>query len=616
MLTAPIPANEDARLRLLRSLAVLDTPPEESFDRITRLVAQVLHVPIALVSLVDDQRQWFKSRVGLNACETSRDVSFCAHALGGTQLLQVEDALDDLRFNDNPLVLGDPHIRFYAGVPLRSSEGLVLGTLCALDTQPRALTSAEESALTDLARMAERELIQREAARDTQQVQEHSHRALVLSEARFSTIFQQTPTGTAIVDLQGRFVEVNPMLCEIVGYSAQALQSTTFQALTHPDDLAPDLALVAELLGGARDSYSLEKRYIHRNGALLWVSISVSLVRDHQSEPLHYILVVQDINARKQSEAMLNDYQAELERRVQQRTADLERSRETLQTITDNMPILIAQVDRDLCYRFNNEVYRQIFGVDPASLRGQPLARVLRPELYAELLPYFRQALSGERVSLDNVCYSLEQERVWSASYIPEVLNGEVIGFYIMSQDITERKRAERLMHDQAMLDPLTNLPNRRALQGRLDQALAPAHGARAPFAIFFMDLDGFKAVNDKHGHEAGDELLKQVAQRLRDTVRRDDFVCRLAGDEFVVLANGVPDSSICSRIAESICQALHTPFCLSEGSVTIGTSAGIVLCPADSPAGPEALLASADAAMYQAKRRGRNGYSFADLAV
>jgi diguanylate cyclase (GGDEF)-like protein/PAS domain S-box-containing protein len=614
MLIAPLPANEAARLRLLKHLQLLDTPPEESFDRITRVVAEMLQVPIALVSLIDENRQWFKSRIGVDVCETPRDIAFCAHALPEADMLVIEDTLADARFADNPLVAGAPFVRFYAGVPLRSHDGLVLGTLCAIDIRPRTLSPGAAAALRDLARTVEREIFQRAATMDTRLVQEQDRRTLALSEARFSTVFQRSPTGKALVDLQGRFIDVNPRLCDITGYDAETLLQKTFAEITHPDDLEQDLRLVAELMVDRRQSFSMEKRYLRQDGSWIWVQISVSLVRDEAGAPVHLIAVIQDIADRKRAEALQRDYQSELERRVRERTAALAASREMLQTITDNLPVLIAHIDRDLRYTFNNDMYRQVFGVDTAALTGKPLASVLRPELYQELLPYFRRALAGERVTCDNVRYSLSQPRVWSGTYVPEVRDGEVVGFYVMSQDVTERKRAEKLMHDKAMLDPLTGLPNRRALQEKMDQSfhVSGASGDDgAGLALFFMDLDGFKGVNDSHGHEAGDALLKQVAQRIRQVVRQQDFVSRLAGDEFVVVAEHIPVAA-CERVAESICAALARPFLLGDVTVGIGTSIGIALRAPGSQINTAQLLSEADAAMYEAKRRGRNRHCFA----
>ena len=154
------PDNETQRLEALRRLNILDTPPEERFDRLTRLARRMFDVPIALVSLVDEDRQWFKSRAGLDATETSREISFCGHSILSGDIFMVPDTLSDDRFSDNPLVSGPPDIRFYAGCPLRCyPDGQRLGTLCLIDTKPRSLDQEDLAALKDLAELAERELV-------------------------------------------------------------------------------------------------------------------------------------------------------------------------------------------------------------------------------------------------------------------------------------------------------------------------------------------------------------------------------------------------------------------------------------------------------------------------
>lgn len=152
------PAGEAERLAELRSLGLLDSEFEERFDRVTRLAQRLFDVPIAMVSLVDEDRQWFKSRQGLDATETSRDVSFCGHAILGDEVLHVPDAAADPRFADNPLVTGDPSIRFYAGFPILGPRGAKLGTLCIIGREPRDLSEDDALSLRDLAEMVEREI--------------------------------------------------------------------------------------------------------------------------------------------------------------------------------------------------------------------------------------------------------------------------------------------------------------------------------------------------------------------------------------------------------------------------------------------------------------------------
>jgi len=154
--TPQSPEGEAHRLATLRCLRILDTPSEERCDRITRLACRLLEVPIALVSLVDSDRQWFKSRQGLDACETSREISFCGHAILDDALLHIPDTHLDERFRDNPLVVGEPKIRFYVGCPLKAPDGSRVGTLCAIDREPRDISPADLASLTDLAELANR----------------------------------------------------------------------------------------------------------------------------------------------------------------------------------------------------------------------------------------------------------------------------------------------------------------------------------------------------------------------------------------------------------------------------------------------------------------------------
>ena len=204
------PDGEAARLDALQALRVLDTPAEERFDRLTRLARRLFNVPIALVSLVDAQRQWFKSRAGLSISETPRDVSFCDHTIRGDDLLIVPDALLDERFAASPLVLGDPYVRFYAGCPLRSPNGQRIGTLCIIDRQPRQLDDDDRDALRDLAAVVERELAAVElATRDAlTSVSNRRGFAMLADQSLRFCRRQQAPLALVYLDLD-RFKHVN-----------------------------------------------------------------------------------------------------------------------------------------------------------------------------------------------------------------------------------------------------------------------------------------------------------------------------------------------------------------------------------------------------------------------
>ena len=169
---AAIPKNEIKRLKVLWQYDVLDTVPEEVFDDLTDLAAHICEAPMALISLVDENRQWFKSKVGLSLKETTRDISFCAHAILSDELLLISDASKDPRFRDNPLVTGPQRIRFYAGAPLITPDGHALGTLCVLDKKPRKLRSEQEKALRVLARHVVTQLELRRHARELVEVRE------------------------------------------------------------------------------------------------------------------------------------------------------------------------------------------------------------------------------------------------------------------------------------------------------------------------------------------------------------------------------------------------------------------------------------------------------------
>lgn len=212
------PRNEGERLEALRRLDILDTPPEERFDRITRTASRALGVPMALVSLIDDDRQWFKSRRGLDATETPRDISFCGHAILGDEILVTPDAQTDPRFSDNPLVTGAPHIRFYAGCPVRDPDGMSLGTLCVLDTESRLFDDEQLAMLRDLAAMVEHELVAVELLSEVRE-REKVEGELRVVTSRLHALVSNLSAGVLFENQERRVRYANQAFCDLFGVS-------------------------------------------------------------------------------------------------------------------------------------------------------------------------------------------------------------------------------------------------------------------------------------------------------------------------------------------------------------------------------------------------------------
>lgn len=322
-MAVPLPPDEFERLQLLHSLQILDTPPEPIFDQITRLAAHVLDVPIALISLMDAERQWFKSCIGIDAAETPREQAFCAHTILQSEPMIVPDAKIDDRFCNNPFVTDSPNIRFYAGVPIRSMAGLALGTLCAIDDEPRQLSPTQLAAMRDLADIAAKEVHQRETLVLARAQVDKSRIILEKSEARFRSMFELAAVGIALVAPDGSFISVNDALCQIVGYKADELVRLTFKDITHPDDLSSDLALLRQLTNSEITNYQMEKRYRHKNGDYFWIGLNLTKKIDDNGKLEYFVAIIRNIHKRKIAEEALAHLQRDLEKKVVERTAEL-----------------------------------------------------------------------------------------------------------------------------------------------------------------------------------------------------------------------------------------------------------------------------------------------------
>ena len=307
-------SEESHRITRLRDLLILDSGPEPVFDSIVKLASDVCGVPIALVSLIDTERQWFKANVGLPGLnETPRDLAFCAHAIQDDALFEVPDATRDARFSENPLVTGNPDIRFYAGAPLVLDGGVRVGTLCVIDRQARQLDASQRNMLTALARIAtqalqsRRDLIQRAAS-----VRSEYEQKVADSEARYRAIVEAQAELVSLTQADGTLVFVNTAYASCFGKTPQEMMGQNlFDFITSQDRPA-----VAAQLGQVWESgqgQSNVNRMLAQDGSLRWVAWTNTLQRDVQGRPLLHS-VGRDVTDRKQVELALEDSQAMLAR--------------------------------------------------------------------------------------------------------------------------------------------------------------------------------------------------------------------------------------------------------------------------------------------------------------
>ena len=419
--------------------------------------------------------------------------------------------------------------------------------------------------------------------------------ALRESEARFRLTFELAGSGIAHVSLDGRFLRVNRSLCAILGYSDKELLERTVKELSHPEDRDKSDAERARVRSGELESTRLQKRYLRKDGATVWVDLSVALVRDAEGKPLYEIAVFDDDTERKKAESALRE------------------SVDKLRLFADNVPSMTVSYDENLRCLFANRRYADFFGISPANIIGKHLREIVGEQDYREIEVHFAQVLQGHPVTYQRTRRLPDGEpRYIEVKLLPHVGDrGKVLGCFAVTTDITEHKLTEERIQRVAHHDGLTGLPNQLLFNDRLSQAISLAKRDSRQFALLYLDLDKFKPVNDALGHSAGDELLKAVATRIRQLVRESDTVARVGGDEFTVILRDIARREEAETVARKIIAAVATPFQLGsqKHSVGIGTSIGIAIYPADAR-DADGLVKAADSAMYSAKQTG-NSFRF-----
>lgn len=714
---------ERQRQRALDELHILDTPPEAGFDELTRLASLYFDAPMALVSLIDRDRQWFKSRVGVDVLQTARDIAFCNAAIGSHEVMVVDDARADARFADSPLVVGEFGIRFYAGAPLISREGHALGTLCVMDHIPRSFNAEQREILASLSRQV---IAQMELRWEHERLQ-HSQVELKMAKFQLELVLKGTNDGWWDRDLVKGETYFSERTLEMLGHDLRDFppQRDLSQVLFPEADLQHINQVFRDAVKGGNERFSVELHLLHKDGHHVPVMCRGYITRDETGWATRISGMVTDLSEFKRSQKAQQESQ-ESYRQLFENSMDgvilgraedgaifainraacdmLGRSEEEvirggrkifLDMEDPRVTRLFAQRARDGFVRgemnflradgkpFECEVSSVLYKGADGKLLASTLFRnvsarkraeaelriaasafeshegifvcdaewtILRVNrAFTKITGYTeeetlgkspRQLLGTEHS--DSTFYiemakSLHETGIWhgevwdrnkDGSVYPVWLivtalkgeDGEVTHYVTTMTEISDRKKAEEEIRHLAFYDSLTSLPNRRLLLDRLGQALNTSSRHKRKGALLYLDLDNFKVLNDTRGHDMGDQLLKQVAQRLVSCVREGDTVARLGGDEFVVMLLDLDEDSYAAAaqveiVGEKIQEALNQPYHLGHLTFLSTPSIGVTLF-GEQKESTEELLKRADLAMYEAKAAGRNTMRFFDAGM
>ncbi|WP_300112400.1 EAL domain-containing protein [Rhodoferax sp.] len=423
-----------------------------------------------------------------------------------------------------------------------------------------------------------------------------NNQAVADSEAMFRAVFDNAAIGIAQLAPDGSFMQVNQQFCELIGYTREELLSPgfDFKKITYPQDLPNQWLHIQRLFEHQEDHYSLEKRYVHKNGQLVWAHLAAKLVRDALGQPRYFIAAVTDISQRKAAD------------QAQQLAASVfSHAREG---------IMITDVDGTIIDV--NAAFTRITGYSHKEAVGQT----------PHLLDSGRQTPTYYAVMWENIkTHGHWYGEIWNRRKNGEVFaemqtisavrdeQGEVKHFVALFSDITALKLHEQQLERLAHFDALTGLPNRVLLADRLKQAMHNVQRRGELLAVVYLDLDGFKLINDTHGHGAGDQMLMALAGRMKQILREGDTLARIGGDEFVAVLVDLPDSGACAPLLSRLLAAAHEPLMLDNKTLQVSASLGVTFYPQADDIDADQLQRQADQAMYQAKLSGKNRFHVFD---
>jgi diguanylate cyclase (GGDEF)-like protein/PAS domain S-box-containing protein len=415
-----------------------------------------------------------------------------------------------------------------------------------------------------------------------------------MTEQRLRAAADTLPVLIGHFDKEERFLYLNSRMAAFFGKKLEDLPGKTLRE-TYSEELYTQAApYLKAVLAGERATFESE---FTANGTRFHYQVTYLPDWNTDGTVKGFYAMALDITERKNSELR----QAKSEAR--------------LRTLTDNLPVLISYVDKDQRFRFSNAKYEEWYGTSPVDMIGKTVSEISDPEGYSTRQQALERALGGETVQFEMEIRVKDGVKSVAKVYVPHKnADGTVEGIYTLTSDITALKAVERQLTLLARQDTLTGLPNRLSFQEKLAEAAARCGRIGQSMALMFLDVDKFKAINDTYGHASGDDVLKEFANRLNSAVRATDTVARLAGDEFVIILEGLHTPEEAKVVAQKIIAGVEAPFSVQGQSLSVTTSIGIAVYQHGNRE-LSRLSIEADEALYQAKAAGRNGYAlYGDL--
>ncbi|MEB3359967.1 MAG: PAS domain S-box protein [Synechococcales bacterium] len=516
-MSIPFPDNEEQRLRKLLDYGILDTPPEPAYDDLTLLAAHICQAPIALISLLDAHRQWFKSAVGLNESETPRDIAFCTHTILDQDPMVVPDATADARFSQNPLVTSDPHIRFYAGAPLRSPDGYALGTLCVIDTQPRQLSAEQVAALEALSRQVVSQLELRLNLQRLSKVLEESQQinaALQESQQRFQeqqrlyeTILNALPQAVFWKDRQSVFLGCNQTFARDTGLASvdDIVGKTDAQLPCTSDEVGQYRERDRRVIESGNPVLHYVTSKQKATGELMWIDTSKVPLRDGDGNIIGIVGIYEDITQRLQ-----------MQEQLKQRIAAVEAAMDGIAILPDGEH-----------YSYLNKAHLEMFGYQyPDELLGKSWRVLYREEEQQHIEREISSTLTKQGYWRGA---PISRRRDGSLFYAEVTLTLSETGLVCVCRDITERIQAEAALRQseaqkRAVLSAIPDMMLLVDVDGvylevvKSGKVVDP-NNAYPDAAQSSKVIDLCPETPDRVGHRLIDLLPREVAEREMEVI-------------------------------------------------------------------------------------------------